>query len=278
MHGYYNSNHFGSPITVGPAVYTRAQTLEELNTLRLLGSQAPVEARNVATTLFDWGKIANGMQVLLVSKGRGVIYYAPIVLIGLFGIFQLFKSNSSPRFAVTIVGLILVDLVLYSSFGDPWGGWEFGPRYLIPSFSVLSVGISILLTKYKNILAYMFTLILFAYSSFVNLLGTLTTNQLPAEIEAIPLGLAYTYEYNFERLLEGMNSSITYKTWLANSISSVEYFALMFSLIVASAFVLLGYEHIQAMYRSLKMINLARFNPKHALETLNPMTRKGIRS
>lgn len=266
IHGYYNLQHFGSPITVGPAVYTRAQTVKELETLLTEIPGKPKQARNVATTFFDSSKVANGLYVLLISKGRGVIYFAPVVLLGFLGIMYLLKKEAFRRIAIIMMALIGVNLAVYASFGDPWGGWEFGPRYLIPAFSVLAIGIGVSLTRIRNLVYQLSVLALFAYSVFVNLLGALTTNQLPAEIEAIPLNLPYTYEYNFQRLLEGMNSSIGYRSWFYPHLSPFNYFlATYISIVIVGLGLIIAYQ--MASFKTTARSHQSKMSVRTRLET-----------
>ena len=132
-----------------------------------------------------------------------------------------------------LLGLIGVNLFLYSSWGDPWGGWAFGPRYLIPSMAILSLFIGIFLheIKYKwtaRIVAYIF----FVYSSAVSLLGTLTTNAVPPKVEADFLHMQYNFLRNYFYFKKGESSSFVYNNFLSGSVSLSEYFLIIYGVFV----------------------------------------------
>lgn len=235
-HAYYNATQFGAPQNVGPSVYERAQTVEELQQLRTDTAIATKEAENVSTSLFHPNKIPNGLYVLLFSQGRGIIVFTPVVLFGLIGLYQLSTKPKFARYTSVFVASIIVNVVMYSSFGDPWGGWEYGPRYLIPTFGLLSVCLGISLTYWRQIWYRILILIAFTYSFAVNYIGVLTTNKLPAEVEARVLGLPYTYGYNLRLLLTGTNSSAFYNYIANNYFSSQQFILLISSLVLIAVF------------------------------------------
>ena len=58
----------------------------------------------------------------------------------------VYRKNK--ELAVTIILMILSIILLYGMWGDPWGGWAFGTRYLIPAFALMSIPIGMALNKY----------------------------------------------------------------------------------------------------------------------------------
>src|SRR6185436_9301842 len=91
-----------------------------------------------------------GAYTLLLSDERSVPVYSPVVLLGIFGIVALYKKRQKIAAANILAGTILVNLLLYSMFGDPWGGWSFGPRYLIPSLAMLCIGLALAMQIYRK--------------------------------------------------------------------------------------------------------------------------------
>lgn len=96
IHGYYNWKNFDSPTTIGTSVFQRAQTQQDIQELQL---QQPEEtetrkAHNV-TGFFNAKNIPQGLYVLLVSRGRGILLYAPIVLIGFIGLIKLASQQKN---------------------------------------------------------------------------------------------------------------------------------------------------------------------------------------
>jgi hypothetical protein len=132
-----------------------------------------------------------------------------------------------------------VNLILYSSFGDPWGGWEYGPRYLIPSMAMLSISIAVTLQHIKKTRSLIITWIIFLYSAGVNLLGALTTNQLPAEKEAIPQNLPYTYINNLSLLVQEKSNVLAYRNFFRNYIPAWQYGFYLFIFLSVVSFMIL---------------------------------------
>ena len=168
----------------------------------------------------------NGFYILLISDERGLFYYSPIVLLGVVGMFLLYRAKGKNDVLPVLAGVIFMVIVSYSMFGDPWGGWGFGPRYLIPAAAILSggIGIAVKLLKRKPLFILVF-IITVLYSLGVNVLGAMTTAQIPPKVEAVNLlkPIPYTYEYNFQLLEEGKISSLVYNVYLSGVISVKEF-------------------------------------------------------
>ncbi len=154
-----------------------------------------------------------GIYTLVLSDERSWLFYSPIVLLGIFGIRSLYKEKKKTGLTNVIVGTILINILLYSMFDDPWGGWAFGPRYLIPGAAMLCIGLGIAIQKYKRNIWFV---ILFAvtavYSLTINTIGALTTSAIPPKVEAIHFiqPIPYTYLYNINLLKENRMSSLIY--------------------------------------------------------------------
>jgi hypothetical protein len=67
---------------------------------------------------------------LLVSPGRGVLVYAPILLLALVGLVRFAQRHAWE--ALLLYGMVPVFIVLNSAYSIWWGGWSWGPRYLVP--------------------------------------------------------------------------------------------------------------------------------------------------
>jgi len=74
-----------------------------------------------------------GLYGLLISSGKGVLWYAPAIALALPGWNRLRRSEpSGRRAAFGIAGAWLVALALYATFEHWAGDGSFGPRYLVP--------------------------------------------------------------------------------------------------------------------------------------------------
>lgn len=193
-----------------------------------------------AIGFFKTRNMFNGLLVHTVSPDRGIIWYTPVVLFGIAG--AVWSSRKKPAITSLMLAVIGVNLTLYSMWGDPWGGWAFGSRYLIPSYALLSVFIGLALTQLKKrrLFLIVFFLIL-SYSLAVNSLGALTTSKLPPKGEAIQLGQTYLREekYTFLRNWDHLNSkgskSFLFRLFASRVVSARTYYFLITSLLIVSS-------------------------------------------
>ena len=79
---------------------------------------------------FSFASIPIGVAGLLVSPGRGLIWYCPPVIVAIFGLWKAARGRSLE--ALSIAALFTAFLALHS-FWTAWsGGWSWGPRFLLP--------------------------------------------------------------------------------------------------------------------------------------------------
>jgi len=81
-----------------------------------------------------------GLFGLLLSPGKGFFFYAPLAIVGVFGLSKLVSQRKS--FSYLWLSLIFVNLAFFSKY-MAWGGdGSWGPRYLFPllPFFILPVG------------------------------------------------------------------------------------------------------------------------------------------
>jgi hypothetical protein len=82
--------------------------------------------------------LGEGLYGLLLSPGKGVIWYAPPLLLALPGSWLLWRRGG--RAAVLLGwGLFLSHLLLYARWGEWQGGGVWGPRFLLPVVAPLLV-------------------------------------------------------------------------------------------------------------------------------------------
>lgn len=183
-----------------------------IGTLAPIGLHLPFESRLQL----------EGLYTLLISDERSWIYYSPIVFFGLIGLYVLYKNEQTRGFTLLITSIIEINILIYSMFGDPWGGWAFGPRYLIPSAALLCLGIGPFIDKYKkNALLIPLFFAILIYSIWVNSMGALTTTAIPPKVEAQNLltHIPYTYKYNEEWIAQNKISSLVYNFYFAKKVS-----------------------------------------------------------
>ena len=164
--------------------------------------------------------------ILLFSKQRAWWYYSPVILLGVVGIWIALKEKKTQTAGVLTLATVLINLTTYSLFWDPWGGWSFGARYLIPAAGLMGAFLAVAISRLsKNIFFSALFAVLLVYSVWVSTLGALTTAAIPpkGEAEALADPIPYTYEYNQDLLEENKTNSLLYYLVFANSLSAQQY-------------------------------------------------------
>lgn len=180
-----------------------------------------------------------GLYTLLISNERSWLWYCPVVLFGFLGMYIGYKKRETRILSVLLGSVVATNIVIYSMFGDPWGGWAFGPRYLIPSVGILSAFIALTLDRYrKRVLFGIIFLSLLGYSLYISTLGMVTTSTIPPKQEAVALNnpIPYTYEYNQKLAQANSTKSYIYNTYLKEMID-VNQFVLIYA---GTVFILLA--------------------------------------
>ena len=188
------------------------------------------------TTIFREVALANGFYELTVAPDKGLFFFSPIFLMSLLGIYYLRKQINLE--VGTLLGVAAITFFLYSSFADPWGGWAYGPRYLIPAMPILAIFASFAIYK-SGLWGKIIGFALFLVSSAIALLGAITTNLTPPKVEADYLGLKYGIWQNWSVFKEGSSGSFIYNTYLSNSLTLQEYFAILYLTLIFIAGVII---------------------------------------
>lgn len=236
LHGYYNHVNFGDWKRVsGSLVGYKKIKEEKIATAEEKGKKIlkDLEKKKVPVRFFKEEHLPTSFSILLFSRDRGIFLYSPIFILALLGILAA-RSNITREIA-TLLGIVGVNLFLYSSWGDPWGGWAYGPRYLIPSMAILSLFVAVWLSKTSHrILAKITILVLFLYSSAISLLGALTTNQVPPKVEADYLKMKYNFLLNLDYLFDEKSGSFFYNYIVQPKfgLNVVQYYLLILEIIL----------------------------------------------
>ncbi len=192
--------------------------------------------KKTAVGFFKTRNILNGFYIHLLSPDRGIIYYTPVLLLSVFGLVKFNKKYKDIKILMLIVAGFV--LLLYSMWGDPWGGWAFGDRYMIPAYAVLSIFLGAGLSRInKNAVLIFLFAITMIYSIAVNTLGALTTNMNPPAVEAVALSQVtgknerYSYDRNWEYLLSQGSKSFIYQTYLSSRMTAQTFYFLVVGVI-----------------------------------------------
>ncbi len=233
---WYNQNSYGNPFQLSGTLHNAEQIsninpkdLQSIQEKKLLKKEG---GQRSAVGFFQTRNILNGFYIHFVSPDRGVIYYAPIVLFGIIGL--ILAQKRQVKMVTLLVAIMGANILLYSMWGDPWGGWAFGSRYLIPSYAILSIFFALLLTYWnKKTWLYILILPILFYSIAVNTLGAITTSAIPPKVEVLELetlsGIVqrYTYQRNWEFLVAGHSKSFVYQTYLTKYMTPVQFYEIL---------------------------------------------------
>jgi hypothetical protein len=247
--GIYNQQVTGNPFKLGQrlgrAIYPPEATLD---------TQKIVQVHAVAGEKFkqfDTRRQINGYYILLFSKTRGLLRYSPIALLGILGYFIAYKDKKQPNTIHLFVAVIFLNIFIYSIFNDPWGGWAFGPRYLIPTTALFVVGLSVLIQKYYNRLLFNLIFIpLLLYGIALSTAGAITTSVVPPDVytQNISTPLHSNYKYNFDLISANSSGSLVYSTLFMPKYQLRDYYH--FVVMIISALILTIY--ISYIFHSLR--------------------------
>jgi hypothetical protein len=112
-----------------------------------------------------------GLYGLLASPGKGLILYAPVVVVGICGLVPAWRRDRT----ITVVAALLIisRIVFFAPYWGWYGGGGFGPRYVLPAVPVLALGIMEVGRKFGQLPApFKFgTIVLAGLSIFIGFVG-----------------------------------------------------------------------------------------------------------
>lgn len=224
LFGWYNQFLTGSPI--GFAQFSARTNYFDTEEKKARDREAAANPDEYKHSLpFSTRVQLDGVYILLLSNERSWLWYSPVLLLGVMGMYFLYKKN--PETTVLLVAVIGMNITLYTMFGDPWGGWSFGPRYLIPAAALMSalVGYAVHHLRRNPIFMIIF-LAAVTYSVAVSASSALTTTAIPPkqESEALINYVPYTYEYNYSLLRENKSNSVVYVTLIKQFADSYTFY------------------------------------------------------
>lgn len=200
-----------------------------------------ISKEKTAVGFFKTRNLYEGFYTHFLSPDRSMLYFAPVILLGIIGLGILYRRNSG--MAGLLIAIIGMNVLTYSLWGDPQGGWAFGSRYLIPTYALLAIGIAFGFLQWRWKALFMALFIpLFIYSAWVNTLGAVTTSANPPKVEILALEKQtgheqkYTFMRNWEFLHEKYekigSKSFVYQTWGKSYLSAPEYFFSIYALVL----------------------------------------------
>ncbi|MBP7740594.1 hypothetical protein KA089_00230 [Candidatus Woesebacteria bacterium] len=222
LYGFYNYQLFGHPLKF-------SNTLDRVRDLKIVENKTPEKKELDSVSALFTRDLINGLYTFTVSNDRGVLIYSPIILLFIFGLIELGKRDRDLK--ILLIAVPVINLLTYSMFGDPWGGWAYGSRYMIAIFPELLViaglGLDYFARQSKKFPKYTVLTIyslVFIYSSSMALLSPLTTNVIPPSVEAGTYALADDARINRQMLRLNQLNSFVYNNYLHEKMSGYQYY------------------------------------------------------
>ena len=249
---WFNYQSYGNPLQINSTVATvkaiddqgHPTTPRELGTSNAQQFLQPNQQNKSVANYFDSRNLLNGLFIHLFSRERGVLVFTPVMFLGIAGACVLVKDR--PDKLALILSVVGLNLTLYSLWDDPWGGWAFGSRYIVPSYAMMGILIAIALTKLNRNRLFMGVFaVALVYSLSVNTLGALTTSANPPQAEAASLSQIsgheekYSWDRDWDYLRTSGTQSILYRAVGSKVVQPMEYYALFATGLSAACLLLL---------------------------------------
>ncbi len=260
---WFQYKSYGNPFTLSGSVANA-----EFNTKTtglVISKQDKLQNKKTNTTktvggFFKTRGFLNGFYLHFLSPDRGMITFTPVILLGFIGLIVAYRKKNP--YGPLLISIILSVIVLYELWVDPWGGWAFGSRYLIPAYSMLSLFIAILLTEWRRkiIFIIIFTA-LFYYSVGVNTIGALATIANPPQVEVLALekisGKVQRYSYDrgmVDYLQKNTSKSFVFNEFVkTRGITALQYYyAIVFSILLVGTILIFIYYITSRRYENKK--------------------------
>ena len=90
----------------------------------------------------------HGLYGLLLSPGRGLLWYAPLIVIALIGFRWAWRRD--PVVTAAAIALLAVRPLFFASWHAWSGGWGWGPRFLVPAMPALTVGVLEVVRRWRR--------------------------------------------------------------------------------------------------------------------------------
>jgi len=87
-----------------------------------------------------------GLFGFLVSVGKGMFFFSPVLLLMFFGIRRMFRRE--PVLCVSVLGAAVLFLLVMSKWQNWAGGWCWGPRHILPIHGLLILPVGFWLAEH----------------------------------------------------------------------------------------------------------------------------------
>lgn len=235
-YGFYNYTYFGSPLRLSNAL----PRVQDLKDEKRANPEETNRSGSDPVAVLQTRNMLEGFHSFSISHDRGMLVYTPVALLSLFALGYLKKQK---RAEFLLYGVPITCLTLYTMFGDPYGGWAFGSRYMMAVLPALCILAGAGLFRFtKNIFVKLIYTLVFAYSAGISLLAPITTNVIPPLVEARTVGLDSWFIINWRMILKNESNSFFYNHILNNSIPLLNYYIAILSAVILVGTILIWYR------------------------------------
>jgi hypothetical protein len=118
-----------------------------------------------------------GLAGTIISPGRGLLVFSPILILSIAGLFMKRKDNGGKRLDYFLAAIVVLNWIAFGLLYDWWGGHSFGPRYftdMMPYMVYLMIPVLIWMAKSTGLDKIAVTwcvLVLVAVSFFIHYRG-----------------------------------------------------------------------------------------------------------
>jgi hypothetical protein len=256
---WFNANSYGNPMQFSGTVPSvreidasgKPTAPKQENIQSMEKYINPDKQQKSVIRFFKSRNLVNGLYITLTSPDRGLLYFTPVLLLGIPGIVLLHKRNR--WVTAMLAGTVAINIILYSMWGDPWGGWAFGSRYSIPGYAILSIFLGYALHVWrKKILPLVVFCILFTISVIANTAGALSSSANPPQVEILALERLtgheekYTFVRNLDILRNGNSKSYVFRSFAGTRITAWEYYLYITTLIGMTGIYMTAYLYFSS--------------------------------
>lgn len=250
---WFQSESYGNPLRLSGSLPTAKFDLNKVNIDDLasipediLNKRKDAEStdKNVVG-FFESRILLNSFYLHFISPDRGMLTFTPVILLGFVGL--IFAYRRKMQYLLLISSVLFIVIILYSLWGDPWGGWAFGSRYLVPAYAMLGILIAMFLTYFrKNIFVSLLFGALLCFSLFVNTAGAITTIANPPKVEVLALEelsgeiQRYSYDRATHFLDNNESKAFLYNAGLKQYMNAWQYYYVIYIPLVLIGLSLLG--------------------------------------
>jgi hypothetical protein len=150
-------------------------------------SESPTRSHTLLSLAgrFYWNDAILHAGYNLVSPYRGILVLSPVLLLGIYGLYQMLRTGRIAKDALLFASLFIIYFLTYSSW-DMWdAGGSYGQRFLIPAIPLLVIPISVALEQNRGKMLRGICFVLFSASVVMQGLGAFTSSAPPLEFDVM---------------------------------------------------------------------------------------------